>query len=264
MSASAPDRYLVGVRDSLRVLVASDDPDVRRELVDVTERTAGLSLAAAPCALVDARRLLERREADVAVIDVGPDGGGFDLLEDAKGLPGRAPAFVVASTRAEHAVRAFAVRAAGFVLFPLDPPRYSSAVHGASSPPHAPGPVERAPHAAGPRYRERFVVRQGRRAFSVPVGEVRYLEAWGDYVLLRTATGQFMVRDRMKALENVLDPAAFVRIHRGTIVNLAHVVALRATTGGEWDVVLGGGVALRLSRRFRHARVALLAASSGR
>lgn len=249
---------------SLRVLLASDDPDVRRALVDVTRRTDGLSLAAEPCALADARRLLEQREPDVAVVDVGSDGRGFDLLEAATGLPNRPPAFVVASGRAEHAVRAFDVRASGFVLFPLDPPRYSKAVHGASTTPRTPGPNGRTPRLAAPPYRERFVVRQGRRAFSVPVGEVRYLEAWGDYVLLRTATGQFMVRDRMKSLEDALDPESFVRIHRRTIVNLGHVAALRATTRGEWDVLLGGGVALRLSRRFRHARVALLVASSGR
>jgi two-component system LytT family response regulator len=52
----------------------------------------------------------------------------------------------------------------------------------------------------------------------------------------------------MHALEEALDPAAFVRVHRSVIVNVARVRELQRDADGGGSVVLRDGVRLRVSR----------------
>jgi two-component system LytT family response regulator len=55
----------------------------------------------------------------------------------------------------------------------------------------------------------------------------------------------------MKNLEEQLDSARFVRIHRSTIVNLEKVKELQPFFRGEYVVVLHNGTTLKLSRGYR-------------
>jgi two-component system LytT family response regulator len=55
----------------------------------------------------------------------------------------------------------------------------------------------------------------------------------------------------MSELEERLDPAQFVRIHRSTIVNVDRVTEIQPEYHGEFQVVLQDGTRLRLSRRYR-------------
>ena len=59
------------------------------------------------------------------------------------------------------------------------------------------------------------------------------------------------LRETMHGLEQRLNPARFVRIHRSTIVNLHRVKELQRQFHGEYAVVLHDGTELKLSRNFR-------------
>jgi two-component system LytT family response regulator len=52
----------------------------------------------------------------------------------------------------------------------------------------------------------------------------------------------------MKQLEERLDPARFVRIHRSRIVNVERVRELRHLSHGDYEVTLANDVSLRVSR----------------
>jgi two-component system LytT family response regulator len=61
----------------------------------------------------------------------------------------------------------------------------------------------------------------------------------------------------MSSLEARLDPARFLRVHRGAMVNIGRIRELR-TSGGDAVVVLQDGTRLPVSRRRRQALVAAL------
>ena len=54
----------------------------------------------------------------------------------------------------------------------------------------------------------------------VPVAQIEYITASGPYAELHTAERGYVIRERMQALEERLDPARFLRIHRSIIVRL--------------------------------------------
>ena len=70
-------------------------------------------------------------------------------------------------------------------------------------------------------------------------------------VLAQTADGrEYTLRLRLYELEQLLDPARFVRISNGEIVNLKAVTALDLSLTGTIKMTLTGGVVTYVSRRY--------------
>jgi DNA-binding LytR/AlgR family response regulator len=60
---------------------------------------------------------------------------------------------------------------------------------------------------------------------------VRYVEAQGDYARLHTGQNSHLVRIPLSTLEERWRDAGFTRIHRSTLVALAHVDEMRVDSG---------------------------------
>ena len=67
--------------------------------------------------------------------------------------------------------------------------------------------------------------RHGQRR--VPIDSIDWIEAARDYVLLHTATRSYIHRISMTALEQLLDPAQLMRVHRSTFIRPALVRAVQ-------------------------------------
>jgi DNA-binding LytR/AlgR family response regulator len=77
--------------------------------------------------------------------------------------------------------------------------------------------------------------------------QVRYAQAHGDYARLHTDSGSHLVRIALRTLEERWAAAGFVRIHRSTLVSLAHIRDVRLEHG-HCTVVLDD-TELQVSRR---------------
>ena len=97
----------------------------------------------------------------------------------------------------------------------------------------------------------RFAVQKNGRIYFVPVGQVEWIEAAGQYVRLHTGQRCHLIRDSIKRLETVLDAERFVRIHRSAMVCVERIVEMHPLFHGEYEVVLDSGAKLKLSRGYR-------------
>ncbi|WP_342447075.1 LytTR family DNA-binding domain-containing protein [Ornithinimicrobium sp. CNJ-824] len=89
---------------------------------------------------------------------------------------------------------------------------------------------------------------------------IRYVQAQGDYARLFTATGSHLVRVPLSTLEERWTDAGFVRIHRSTLVSLAHVAEVRQSQGRVSLVLAPDGTELQVARRHtRDVRERILA-----
>ena len=95
-----------------------------------------------------------------------------------------------------------------------------------------------------------FLVRERTGTITIPAEEIRLIEARGNYALLYTPSGKYMIRETMCALEARLAAAGFVRVHRSAIVNLAVVKAVVPRRSGDRMVVLRDGTRLRVGRQY--------------
>ena len=74
-----------------------------------------------------------------------------------------------------------------------------------------------------PAHLDRLLVRMGERIVPIDMGEIVRLEASGDYTRLHTRNRSHLCSLGIGALEERLDPARFLRVHRSTIVALSAI-----------------------------------------
>jgi two-component system LytT family response regulator len=78
------------------------------------------------------------------------------------------------------------------------------------------------------------VVRDRGRIIFLEAEEIDWIESADYYVELHVGARTYLHRESMAALENRLDAARFVRIHRTAIVNRRVLRELRRTGSGAW------------------------------
>lgn len=94
-------------------------------------------------------------------------------------------------------------------------------------------------------------VRDGARRVFLPVSDILWVEAAGNYVELHTGASAVLHRASLAQMERRL--AGFVRIHRSRLVNRAAIAQVEVNSSGDFTLRLRSGQTLLGSRRFRAA-----------
>ena len=246
----------------LRAIIADDEPLARDRLRALLHGDGEVEIAAECGDGVSTAEQVEKLAPDLLFLDVQmPAADGFAALSR---VPrDRQPAAVVFVTaHEEHAIRAFDVHAADYLLKPFPPERFAQALQRAKDRARARQGLDltRLLQAltAPP---DRLVIRSGGRVSFLPLDELDYAEAADNYVELHAGKQVHLLRETLTRLEQRLDPRRFLRIHRSTIVNVSRVRELRALPGGDQEVLLAGGTRLIASRTYREAIQRLTAGS---
>jgi len=93
----------------------------------------------------------------------------------------------------------------------------------------------------------------GQEVRFIPVDEVLYLEATDKYVNVVCAAGESLIRMSLRELLGQLDPEHFWQVHRGTVVNVAHVSsAVHLSLGRLGLKVRGRTETLPVARQYAH------------
>ena len=85
----------------------------------------------------------------------------------------------------------------------------------------------------------------------VPVSQILWIKAAGNYVQLFTREGRFELRDTISNMAAKLERSGFVRIHRGTVVNTDAVRGRTISDGVVQGVILDDGTELPVGPNFR-------------
>ncbi|MEL6615210.1 MAG: LytTR family DNA-binding domain-containing protein, partial [Bacteroidota bacterium] len=250
--------------DALRILVVDDEPLARQRLLDLLAAAPDVEVVATAASGREAVAALAEHAPDLVFLDVQMPGlTGLDVVREVGADAMPATVFVTAYD--QHALEAFDVHALDYLLKPFEDARFHQALDRArdavrlrevdtlrqrllsllGGEPLAP---ERAPAPEAPAYLERIAVEMRGQIRVVPVGEVDFVRADGAYAEIHVGETVHVVRERMQALEDKLDPQHFMRIHRSTIVRLDRVEALLTAPGGDYAVRLTDGRRLRVSR----------------
>jgi hypothetical protein len=99
-------------------------------------------------------------------------------------------------------------------------------------------------------------VRDGARRHFVPVNDVVWVEAAGNYVELHRGGAGLLHRASLSEMERRLRTAGFVRIHRSRLVRREAVAAVESKATGDFVVRLRDGRELAGSRRYRRPLLA--------
>jgi two-component system, LytTR family, response regulator AlgR len=229
----------------LRVLVVDDEPLARERLSHLVEELPSVELAGVASSGEEALLLAGRLRPEVVLLDIRMP--GMDGLEAARHLARmpEPPAVIFTTAFEQHALAAFDAQAAGYLLKPVRPDKLKEALERARRPTRA--QLARIAEGTGGA-RTRIAVRTREELRLIPVEDITCFIAEQKYTTLRHAGGEELIEEPLKALEEEF-AAGFVRIHRNSLVAIAHVVALERNTAGHHVVRLRGGATLPVSRR---------------
>ncbi len=88
----------------------------------------------------------------------------------------------------------------------------------------------------------------------VPVSEIKWIDAAGDYMCVHTQKGEtHIVRITMKKLVEELDERTFKRIHKSTLVNVNFIQRIKGLRNSECILELEDDVQLKVSRNYSSA-----------
>ncbi|HYM62845.1 MAG TPA: LytTR family DNA-binding domain-containing protein [Thermoanaerobaculia bacterium] len=240
---------------SRRILIVDDEAPARRIVRSFLGRKPEIEIVSEATNGLEAAEAIRNLRPDLVFLDIQMPGmTGFEVIE-AIGA-GEMPAVIFVTAYDEFALDAFDVQAVDYLLKPFTRERFDRAFDRAIERLGSAGENGKIARllAALPQtapYLRRFVVRDRDRLFFVSAGEVIHLTAEGNYVRLHTAAGAHLIRCTLSSLEDRLDPARFVRIHRTGIVNVDAIKEVQAHFHGDYIVLLKSGERLRLSRRYQ-------------
>ncbi len=245
--------------EKLRILIADDERPARAFLKGILSSFDNVELIGEAENGTEAIALIKALEPDIALLDLQmPEISGLDVVRSLAKNQTPLIAFVTAFDN--FAVQAFELNAIDYLLKPVEKERLRSTLDRA---------VERLEQSdwrenEDSRLRvavrtydelgrfpalERIPVKKRDEIYLVPVDEVASIIADGELLRITTIENQkFEINFRLKDIEPRLDPARFVRLSRGSLVNLDAVSHISPMPGGTYLIALKNGQEVSSSR----------------
>ena len=225
---------------TLRVLIVDDEPLARDHIIDRLAHEEDVEVVGTADNGDDAIAEIRRLHPDLVFLDVQMP--GISGMEVAEKLGDEMPRTIFCTAFDQYAIKAFDVAAIDYLLKPFDDERFHEAFRRARN-----AIPKKSP------YLQRIPVEMRGQMRVVPVEKIDYITASGPYAELHAGERTFAVRERMQQLEDKLDPAVFMRVHRSVIVRLDRIDVLLRSAGGDYAVRLKDGTELSVSRSRREA-----------
>lgn len=235
----------------MRVLLVDDEPAALERLQALFQQIPGVELVGVARNGREALEAIATHAPDLVMLDIQmPERSGLSVAA-ALSADDR-PEIVFVTAFEMYAADAFDVEAADYLLKPVRFDRLRQAVERArrrrdlkaAAQPAEPAAVSDAPAFWVP-------TRSGH--VRVSAGEIDWIEAAKDYVLLHTPTRSHIHRATMTSLEDILDPGVLTRVHRSAFVNLVRVQEVQRQGKGLLSLVLRDGVAVAVGPTYVRA-----------
>ena len=221
----------------------------------------------------EAIEAIVEHEPDVMFLDIQMPGmSGFELIREIQADV--MPIIIFVTAYDAFAVDAFDVHAVDYLLKPVEAERLAEAIEKAAQLKEqrtaitdkqkllllAVSLTGKSPTAIGEllesgadivEQADRLAIKDGSSITFVPVREIDWIDAAGDYMCVHSRGVTHIMRTTMKELEARLDPSIFQRVHRSTIVNLERVEKVSSHINGEFHLKLSCGSSLKMSRSYK-------------
>ena len=218
----------------LRAMIVDDEPYARADLRAVLDTIDAVETAWEAASVLEARDLLEHCAPDLLFLDVQmPGNSGFSVLP----AIGERTHVVFVTGYVEHAVRAFETGALDYILKPVARERLERSIARAR--------CHQSEAPASPAKEQLCVddclrMKHGRESEMVPLADVVAVTTMGgNYTQVHRVDGETLeVRRTIKEWEATLPKDFYLRVHRGAIINLKHLLRTSQRHGGRPHVHL--------------------------
>lgn len=226
----------------LLTLIVDDEAVSRAALTHLAAQTPFLDVLEPVSDPFAAIAVLQEQPVDLLLLDIEmPQLSGLELLRSLQ----RRPYVILITAQSQYAVEAFELQAQDYLVKPVEAARFLQATQRAwqqlateATPPPTP---------AGDLF-----IRVDQQHVRVPLNDIRFVQADGDYVRIHTKSQTYATHATMTEVEARLPAERFFRVHRSYLVNLAAIDVVQE------QVLVIGQKAIPISKQRRDALQARL------
>lgn len=225
----------------MRAFLVDDEPLALKRLERMLAATKRVEIVGTSTDPVEAVPLILETKPDVLFLDIEMPGmTGFEMLARLQPQP-----WVVFTTAYDrYALEAFGVNSVDYLLKPIEAEQLNRALDKierlratTATPPAMAELIERLTAAAGAArsrsYPDRVASKIGERIEFIDLDQVTHFFSSDKLTYAATPAKNYAVDYTIQELEQKLDPEKFVRVHRATLVNVAHVQELHSWFAGR-------------------------------
>ena len=231
----------------LRVMVVDDEPLAVERLQLLLARCAGATVVGTANDGDAALRIAEAVSPDLVLLDIAMP--GMDGIDVARALSASAidPAVVFVTAFDNFAVAAFDVAAIDYLMKPVQLDRLERALERVRA--HLAG-GRRAGGRSVPVHVEEFWVPDHSGLVRIAASDIQRITAERDYMRLHVGARSWLIHRTIAKLEEDLDPALFIRVHRSVILRRDTIGGLYRDDAGHWTARLKDGGEQRIGRSY--------------
>ena len=231
----------------LRILVVDDEPLAVERLQLLLERCEGVTVAGTANEGEAALRIAEAVAPDLVLLDIAMP--GMDGIDVARALSASSvsPIVIFATAFDNFAVAAFDIAAVDYLMKPVQLDRLQRALERAR---HQRDASSAADVGKATRHVEEFWVPDHSGLVRIAARDIERVTAERDYMRLHVGRRSWLIHRTIAKLEQDLDPAFFIRVHRSVILRRDTIVGLYRDEGGHWVARLSDGGEQRIGRSY--------------
>ncbi|MDX8340351.1 LytTR family DNA-binding domain-containing protein [Draconibacterium sp. IB214405] len=206
--------------NKLKCIAIDDEPLALKQLAAYINDVPFLELAGQFTSAVKAYDLLDEETIDLMFVDVNmPDLNGLDFVKTLS----QKPLLIFTTAYSEYAVEGFKVNAIDYLLKPFSFAEFSGAAQKALTQFELLNGVKKNDEQFDSNDDYLFI-KSEYKLIRINLDDIQFIEGMREYVRIHQVDQKpVMTLMSMKALEEKLSPAKFMRIHRSYIVNLERV-----------------------------------------
>jgi len=168
---------------------------------------------------LEAVSVLQKENIDLLFLDIEMPGmSGMDMLKTINNIP----QVILTTSHTEYALDAYDFNVVDYLIKPVTLPRFLKAITKLKNNDDTKDIIN-----AGLEY---FFIKKDSVLNKVPIQDILWIEALGDYITIHTKDQRFILHTTLKSLENKLNTNKFVRVHRSYIVQIDNIKKVEDTT----------------------------------
>lgn len=237
-----------------KIIIVEDERPARDLLQNYLEGFPDLEVIGEYDNGFDGLKAINEFKPDAIFLDVQmPKLTGFELLEVLE----HQPEVIFTTAYDQFALRAFEKNAVDYLLKPFSRERFKEAIDRLGSRLEAKegGAKEessiekiRQHFAESDEKLNRVVIKKSGKIHVISTGDINFLEAQDDYVMVYTDEGKYLKQQTMKYFEQHLDKQQFVRVHRSYIANVTRIERIEPYEKSNFILILKDGNKVPVSR----------------
>lgn len=242
----------------IRVFIVEDELPARDELKYLLLRTGQVEIVGEGEGMEDSLQQIRLLEPDLVFLDIelGQE-SGLELAEQIASWE-HCPLIVFATAYDEHALRAFELKALDYILKPF---AEASVLETLDKLNKLSESCQRFTLQKSPRkilgqkteQVNRLAVSSGDRITMVKINEIVFIGSEERQVFVQTLDQRYLMDLPLYEMETKLASCSFLRVHRGYLINLNHILEIEPWFNGTLNLFMEGGYKVPVSRSYLKA-----------